>query len=232
MEAAKGGVSGAGAASIDASGPPPMAMSSSSDAAKAWVAGPAAATSPADAIVGVIERSFDDLQRQSGADRRQCLGGQPSVRGLGVAKHHSPEGDGLVRSDPGPRHHGQRSPSDLGNRAEQRVDPGRPHGRRGRRLALWRVGRGTLFPTIRPKDAATLILIDRSGRAPKVLLGKRHERHSFMPGKFVFPGGRIDPSDRRMPFAGCLAAAIEDKLLKRVSGATPSRPRALALAAS
>ena len=48
-------------------------------------------------------------------------------------------------------------------------------------------------PYVRPKDAATLILVDRSGRMPKVLLGKRHLRHKFMPGRYVFPGGRVDP---------------------------------------
>src|SRR5437763_15368571 len=92
-------------------------------------------------------------------------------------------------------------------------------------------GRGTLFPTIRPKDAATLILIDRSGRAPKVLLGKRHERHSFMPGKFVFPGGGIAPSDKRMPVARPLDKRAETRLMQRFHKASPARARALALAA-
>ena len=46
---------------------------------------------------------------------------------------------------------------------------------------------------IDPKDAATLILIDRSGAEPKVLLGKRHDRHVFMPGKFVFPAAALIP---------------------------------------
>ena len=50
------------------------------------------------------------------------------------------------------------------------------------------VERDLTAPYVRPKDAATLILVDRSGPLPKVLLGKRHERHKFMPGKFVFPG--------------------------------------------
>ena len=57
------------------------------------------------------------------------------------------------------------------------------------------------FPYLRPKDAATLILLDRSGRVPKVLLGKRHHGHKFMPGKFVFPGGGLEPADRRMGVA-------------------------------
>ncbi len=58
------------------------------------------------------------------------------------------------------------------------------------------IDRDLSSPNVRPKDAATLILVDRSGAAPKVLLGKRHARHKFMPGKFVFPGGRVDPADR------------------------------------
>ena len=50
------------------------------------------------------------------------------------------------------------------------------------------------------RDAATLILIDRSGPVPKVLLGRRHHRHKFMPGKFVFPGRAR--GKRRSPDAG------------------------------
>ena len=45
-------------------------------------------------------------------------------------------------------------------------------------------------PYLRPRDSATLILIDRTAPVPKVLLGRRHSRHKFVPGKFVFPGGR------------------------------------------
>ena len=37
------------------------------------------------------------------------------------------------------------------------------------------VERDLTAPYVRPKDAATLILVDRSGPVPKVLLGKRHE---------------------------------------------------------
>ena len=61
------------------------------------------------------------------------------------------------------------------------------------------IDRDLSSPYVRPKDAATLILVDRSGAVPKVLLGKRHARHKFMPGKFVFPGGRVEPADKLMP---------------------------------
>lgn len=49
---------------------------------------------------------------------------------------------------------------------------------------------------VRPRDAASLIIIDRSGSEPRFLLGKRHEKHKFMPGKYVFPGGKTDACDR------------------------------------
>ena len=79
------------------------------------------------------------------------------------------------------------------------------------------VERDLSFKTIRPKDAATLILIDRSGPVPKVLLGKRHERHKFMPGKFVFPGGGVDPSDKHMPVARPLDRHALARLMVAIS---------------
>jgi 8-oxo-dGTP pyrophosphatase MutT (NUDIX family) len=63
------------------------------------------------------------------------------------------------------------------------------------------------------KDAATLIIVDRSGGEPKVLLGRRHTDHVFMPGKFVFPGGRVDDGDRDVPVAAPLDDAVARKLL-------------------
>ena len=93
------------------------------------------------------------------------------------------------------------------------------------------VERDLTSPYVRPKDAATLILVDRSGSAPKVLLGKRHARHKFMPGKFVFPGGRVDASDKLMPVARPLDPHAEAQLMKRFQRASVARARALALAA-
>jgi 8-oxo-dGTP pyrophosphatase MutT (NUDIX family) len=93
------------------------------------------------------------------------------------------------------------------------------------------VERDLSFKVVRPKDAATLILVDRSDRVPKVLLGKRHARHKFMPGKFVFPGGGVDPSDKRMPVATSLDPHAESRLMQRFHKSSPARVRALALAA-
>ena len=86
-------------------------------------------------------------------------------------------------------------------------------------------------PTIRPVDAATLILIDRSRRAPRVLMGRRSPKLKFMPGKLVFPGGRVDPEDRRMPVYGMLESETERRLLSGVVRPSSVRSRALALAA-
>jgi 8-oxo-dGTP pyrophosphatase MutT (NUDIX family) len=87
------------------------------------------------------------------------------------------------------------------------------------------------WPNLRPRDAATLIVIDRRGREPKVLMGRRHPRLTFMPGQFVFPGGRIEEGDRRMPAFGSLHPRAEDALNKRVARPSAGRGRALALAA-
>lgn len=81
---------------------------------------------------------------------------------------------------------------------------------------------------VRPRDAATLILVDRAGGTDRVLMGRRSAGHVFMPGKWVFPGGRIARADFTAPAASELrpevAAALADGLGER-------RARALALAA-
>lgn len=86
-------------------------------------------------------------------------------------------------------------------------------------------------PYRRPKDAATLILVDRSGSVPKVLVGKRHDKVVFMPGKFVFPGGRVDATDNKIPVAAEIPKALEKKLVSGSPKITPARARALAVAA-
>src|SRR5579875_3738061 len=73
------------------------------------------------------------------------------------------------------------------------------------------------FPDSEPRDAATLMLIDRSGPVPRVLLGRRHHGHKFMPGKFVFPGGRLEPHDADMSSISDLHPDIEAKLNTRVA---------------
>ena len=86
-------------------------------------------------------------------------------------------------------------------------------------------------PGLRPKDAATLIILDRESE-PKVLMGRRNSGHVFMPGKFVFPGGRVDVGDGRGPASDEFDAQVAAKLMARLRrGAGPNRARAFALAA-
>jgi 8-oxo-dGTP pyrophosphatase MutT (NUDIX family) len=53
-------------------------------------------------------------------------------------------------------------------------------------------------PVLRPKDAAALVLVRRRGDEARVLMGERSARHAFLPGRFVFPGGRLDVADQRL----------------------------------
>jgi 8-oxo-dGTP pyrophosphatase MutT (NUDIX family) len=81
---------------------------------------------------------------------------------------------------------------------------------------------------VRPRDAATLIVVRRDGRLPRVLVGQRAAGHKFMPNKFVFPGGRVDPGDGRLRPPHDLHPAVLARLRK---GCSETRARALAMAA-
>ncbi|MCX7646123.1 MAG: NUDIX hydrolase [Rhodobacteraceae bacterium] len=78
------------------------------------------------------------------------------------------------------------------------------------------------------RDAATLILLRGGRRAPAVLMGQRGAGAAFMPMKFVFPGGAVDPGDAAVPLAGALDPACRARLMAESCG--PS-PEALAAAA-
>lgn len=82
-------------------------------------------------------------------------------------------------------------------------------------------------PSPRPRDAATLILVRRDAAQPRVLMGKRSRRHDFMPDKYVFPGGRVDPQDGRV-FTISELNPDTDRLLRFKSRRSP---RAFALTA-
>ena len=102
---------------------------------------------------------------------------------------------------------------------EQAFDPEEP---------ATRTPRAPGAKAVRPRDAATLIIIRRDGTKPCVLMGRRHGGHDFMPDKWVFPGGRIDRSDFRAPYATDLRPEVALKLDKL---SPKGRGRALALTA-
>jgi 8-oxo-dGTP pyrophosphatase MutT (NUDIX family) len=81
---------------------------------------------------------------------------------------------------------------------------------------------------LRPKDAATLVLVRRDPDAARVLMGCRPSGMAFMANKYVFPGGRMDPGDQRI----AVEADLLPQVMARVSkGITSARARGLALAA-
>jgi 8-oxo-dGTP pyrophosphatase MutT (NUDIX family) len=85
---------------------------------------------------------------------------------------------------------------------------------------------------LRPRDAATLIIVDTSAGEARVLLGRRRADMVFMPGRYVFPGGRVDRADRHIAVADDIKASELKKLLVAMKGApSEARARALALAA-
>ena len=49
---------------------------------------------------------------------------------------------------------------------------------------------------VKPRDAASLVLLRDTAQGVEVLMGRRHSRHAFIPDAFVFPGGKLDPDDR------------------------------------
>ena len=59
---------------------------------------------------------------------------------------------------------------------------------------------------VRPRDAASLILLRGEGKSLEVLAGRRPRNAKFMPGVYVFPGGAIDPPDR---IAWTIEAGVE-----------------------
>jgi 8-oxo-dGTP pyrophosphatase MutT (NUDIX family) len=83
-------------------------------------------------------------------------------------------------------------------------------------------------PAVTPRDAATLILARRDQGGPRVLMGMRGAKASFMPSKFVFPGGALDPDDGWLTDAPALSPACVARLEK---AAAPGLAMPLALAA-
>ena len=61
----------------------------------------------------------------------------------------------------------------------------------GQATSIWRAIfqelRAKRYPNVRPRDAATLLVLDTSGAEPKLLMGQRHHGLKFLPGKFVSP---------------------------------------------
>jgi 8-oxo-dGTP pyrophosphatase MutT (NUDIX family) len=79
---------------------------------------------------------------------------------------------------------------------------------------------------VRPRDAASLILIRHAEAGAEVLMGRRPPRSAFAPDVFVFPGGRLERAD----FDTRPSRPLDPACARR-AGATPKIAQALACAA-
>lgn len=77
------------------------------------------------------------------------------------------------------------------------------------------------------RDAASIIVVRDRASHPRLLFGQRGRSAVFMPEKFVFPGGAVDPGDTDIP----LGRPLADACRARLDRAGEATPEALAAAA-
>lgn len=80
---------------------------------------------------------------------------------------------------------------------------------------------------VRPRHAASLLIVRPGPSGPEVLMGMRGAKHRFMPNRLVFPGGRVDPADHAAQAAAPLAPHTR-ALLER--SASPRLAHAIGIA--
>lgn len=81
------------------------------------------------------------------------------------------------------------------------------------------------------RDAATIILLRRRLEGVSVLMGMRGAGAAFMPSKYVFPGGAVDPGDATTPLAAPLGDPHLGRLQQEPRPGVTIEPQALAAAA-
>lgn len=78
---------------------------------------------------------------------------------------------------------------------------------------------------MKPVDAASLVIVRNRC---EVLMGLRSSRHVFVPQQYVFPGGRVDAGDARVPTPFALTDPVQQRLGRSL---TVARSRGVAMAA-
>ncbi len=118
----------------------------------------------------------------------------------------------------------------LCDSARARLRRARP-GASARERYVSAVARIGAFEQRRARPATSLLIHDGMPQNPFILMGRRHSGHVFMPGALVFPGGRVEPEDFRIPARGALTPDTVAKLVSRTHTRTSGAvARALALA--
>ena len=82
---------------------------------------------------------------------------------------------------------------------------------------------------VKPRHAASLIVLRLPQSGPQMLMGMRGARHKFMPNRLVFPGGAVDPEDLYTEVATKLRPDTRRHLEK---SADPSLAHGLGVAAA
>lgn len=81
------------------------------------------------------------------------------------------------------------------------------------------------------RDAAAILLVDRDGTEPRLLMGRRRADNVFLPNKWVYPGGRLEASDHAaLQPATLLQPGDAGALLARLDDGAPHATMAQALA--
>lgn len=62
------------------------------------------------------------------------------------------------------------------------------------------------------RDAATILLVRDIGGTPSVLMGQRQPGAVFMPNRYVFPGGAVEPGDAEAALSAPLPQPCRDRL--------------------
>ncbi len=80
------------------------------------------------------------------------------------------------------------------------------------------------------RNAATVIVLRDRATRPRILMGQRGAKAAFMPSKFVFPGGAVDPADADIGLAEPISPVCAARLKQDII-VPPVTPNALAAAA-
>ena len=78
------------------------------------------------------------------------------------------------------------------------------------------------------RNAATVIVLRNRHDDPAILMGQRGAKAAFMPNKFVFPGGAVDPADGTVALSTPLPELCHNRLAEQ---SEPDMQHALAAAA-